>query len=486
MIFNSLIYLYIFLPISVLGYFVIAKFFSQKTRNVWLILVSLFFYGFWNPVYIPLLLGSMFSNFYFGLCLSKKTLPFNISRRLFLTIGITLNLVLIGIFKYADFFITNVNWVLGKEIPLAHLVLPLAISFFTFQQIAFLVDSYKGLTKEYSLVNYALFVTFFPQLIAGPIVHHKEMIPQFKKPENGLINYRNLSLGLFIIFMGLVKKVGIADTFAEWANAGYAHEGTLTFFDAWVTSLSYTFQLYFDFSGYTDMAIGAALLFNIVLPINFNSPYKATNIQNFWDRWHITMTSWFRDYLYFPLAWSWRNWGRLGSHLALFITFVIIGLWHGGVWTFIGLGALHGIAMTTHRLWKEYAKIQMPAPVGWFLTFNFVNIAWVLFRSNDFAQAWNVIKSMFGINGLGPTTVLFLQKELFVVARLDLPIPEFFQREAVVWIILFLFVVLALKNSNQIMEKYSPTILYICFAIALYGIGTMSLGGFSEFLYFNF
>ena len=224
------------------------------------------------------------------------------SKKTLLTFSIVANIALLGYFKYTDFMIDNFNILTDANVPTLDLALPLAISFFTFQQISYLVDSYKQETKEYDFLNYALFVTFFPQLIAGPIVHHKEMMPQFAKTRNKVKNYRNIAMGLFIFSIGLFKKVVIADTFAVWATQGFDVATTLNLFEAWATSLSYTFQLYFDFSGYTDMAIGAALLFNIKLPINFNSPYKALGIQDFWRRWHITLSRFLKDYIYIPLG----------------------------------------------------------------------------------------------------------------------------------------------------------------------------------------
>jgi D-alanyl-lipoteichoic acid acyltransferase DltB (MBOAT superfamily) len=410
-----------------------------------------------------------------------------ISHRTILTVGIIINLGVLGIFKYTDFFITNVNWITSTHLSLSHIVLPLAISFFTFQQIAYLVDCYRGqLPVGYTLRNYATFVTFFPHLIAGPILHHKEIVPQFEDKQKSLINYRNIALGLFLLFLGLVKKAGIADTFAVWANAGYASAGPLTFFDAWATSLSYTFQLYFDFSGYTDMALGSALLFNIVLPFNFNSPYKATNIQDFWERWHMSLTRWFREYLYLPLAWRLRSYGRLGSYLTLFTVFTLIGLWHGGAWTFIALGVVHAIAMTTHRFWKESVKISIPAPIGWLLTFIFVNSAWILFRSTSITQALSLYASMLGLHGLGKQTLLFAAHERYVVAKTHLPLPDLFAREVVIWILIFLFVVLVFENSNVLKKRFSTTFFYGGVTLLLYAFGTMSLSGFSEFLYFNF
>ncbi len=306
--------------------------------------------------------------------------------------GVAFNVLLLGYFKYMDFFILNINRVAHSDIPLMHLALPLAISFYTFQQIAYLVDSYRHETKEYDFLNYAVFVTFFPQLIAGPIVHHSEMMPQFAKLKNKAKNYYNIALGLFIFSLGLFKKVVIADTFAIWATQGFDVAENLNMLEAWVTSLSYTFQLYFDFSGYTDMAIGIALLFNIKIPMNFFSPYKATSIQDFWKRWHITLSRFLKDYIYIPLGGNRK--GEVRTYTNLFATFVLGGIWHGAGWTFVFWGILHGMALVVHRLWQKLG-FKMNTFLAWFITFNFINIAWVFFRAVNFESAIKVLKGMF-------------------------------------------------------------------------------------------
>jgi len=281
MLFNSYEFIFAFLPVSFFIYFYLLHKRLVTGAKGFLVFASLFFYSWWNIVYLPLILASMLFNYIIGSSLTKNEEHKKINKRTLLIFGIISNIALLGYFKYTDFFISNINIVSGSDFELLHLALPLAISFFTFQQIAYLVDSYRGETKEYDFLNYALFVTFFPQLIAGPIVHHKEMMPQFASKWNLVKNYKNIALGIFIFSIGLFKKVVIADTFAVWATNGFDKAEVLNLIEAWATSLSYTFQLYFDFSGYTDMAIGAALLFNIKLPINFNSPYKATDIQDF-------------------------------------------------------------------------------------------------------------------------------------------------------------------------------------------------------------
>ena len=384
--------------------------------------------------------------------------------KLLLIFGIIINLLLIGYFKYRDFFISNINIIFSSNMELINLALPLAISFFTFQQISYLVDSYSQKSKEHSFLNYALFVTFFPQLIAGPIVHHKEMMPQFLDSKNSIINYKNISFGLFIFALGLFKKIAIADTFAVWATAGFDTGTTLTLVEAWVTSLSYTFQLYFDFSGYTDMAIGVALMFNIRLPINFNSPYKARNIQDFWRRWHITLSRFLKDYIYIPLGGNRK--GDIRLYVNLMITFILGGLWHGAGWTFIFWGFLHGLALVTHRIWSIFS-ITLPLWIAWFITFNFINISWVFFRAKEWDDAIEVLSGMVGFNGLG-----YVGLDWRYMALLG----------AFILVLLF-------KNSNTFIESkrqlYYIYTLFIVSVLMLFHFLSLEVGE-SPFLYFNF
>ena len=309
MLFNSYEFIFVFLPFSFFGYFYLNHKKLTTASKSWLLLSSLFFYSWWNIAYLPLILTSIFINFSIARLIINKDERKNktISKKLLLQIGIVFNIGLLAYFKYADFFISNTNILFNTDIGLLNLALPLAISFFTLQQIAFLIDTYEGLAKEKNFLNYSIFVTFFPQLIAGPIVHHNHMMPQFVSVKNKVKNYKNIAMGLFIISLGLFKKVVIADTFSIWASAGFDSAISLNFFEAWATSLSYTFQLYFDFSGYIDIAIGAALLFNIRLPINSNSPYKATGMIDFWKRWHISLTNFITTYIYTPIVRSFNK-----------------------------------------------------------------------------------------------------------------------------------------------------------------------------------
>ena len=420
-----------------------------------------------------------------GIQLSKEKNNSVENKKLLLVFGIGANVALLGYFKYADFFIENFNDLLGTDIDLLKLSLPLAISFFTFQQIAYLVDSYRGETREYDFLNYANFVTFFPQLIAGPIVHHSEMMPQFASRWNLVKNYKNIALGLFIFSIGLFKKVIIADTFAVWATAGFDHAQVLNMAEAWVTSLSYTFQLYFDFSGYTDMAIGAALLFNIRLPINFNSPYKATSIQDFWRRWHITLSRFLKEYIYIPLGGNKK--GEFRTYGNLMATFLIGGIWHGAGWTFLFWGFLHGIAIVIHRIWSTLG-FKLNTFIAWFITFNFINITWIFFRAKEWDDAMKVLHGMF----LGMFILPYEWKEsLSFLSTYHVQFGSWLQAISkdpytLYWVFMGLFITTIFKNSNELTRKFKPNIFTVLYAGILFLVAASSLSKLSEFLYFNF
>jgi len=499
MLFNSALYIFLFLPVVVLVYFGLNRHRLVLPAKAWLVLASLFFYGYWNAKYVLLILCSMLVNYALGTALNRtKQLARDHHqrprRKSILVLGIVFNLGLLGWFKYADFLLGNLNWVLDSTLPMLHLALPLAISFFTFQQIAYLVDCYQEDTQEYDFLNYALFVTFFPQLIAGPIVHHREMMPQFARVRNYLLRWRNVVLGLFIFAVGLFKKVVVADAFAVWADAGFGGEAPLRLLEAWGASLSYTVQLYYDFSGYSDMAIGAALLFNIRLPINFNSPYKATDIQDFWRRWHITLSRWLRDYLYIPLGGNRRGLPR--TYANLFVTFLLGGLWHGAAWTFVVWGAMHGCALMLHRFWHQLG-LRMPAFFGWLLTFFFVNTSWVLFRAESFAGAERVLRGM--VNFRDPAISQDVVDQ--IAALLDTPLtggwfPTTAQYTVSDWALLWALPVLIFsflaRNSLQI-SGYSEAAARIGFAkinlaLLLFVVACYKMLSSSSqvFLYFNF
>lgn len=492
MLFNSYIFICAFLPVTFFVYFALTQARLFVASRAWLVLASLFFYSWWNIAYLPLLLISIIVNFAIGRSLSDDNSKIRLSKKQLLTAGIIFNVGMLGYFKYAGFFVENVNWMAGTQFPVPQIILPLAISFYTFQKIAYLVDSYRGETKEYDFLGFALFVTFFPQLIAGPIVHHKEMMPQFENRFNLVKRYRNIALGLFIFGIGLFKKVMIADTFAVWANGGFETTQTLTFFAAWATSLSYTLQLYFDFSGYTDMAIGAALLFNIRLPINFNSPYKAVNIRDFWQRWHITLSRFLRDYVYIPLGGN-----RLGlprTCVNLFATFLIGGIWHGASWMFLIWGALHGAALVVHRIWNEFG-LRMPAWLGWIITFMFINVTWIFFRAENMGAAMKVLLGMAGWNGV----VIHerLREPLIALEQFGIQFGTMFATiggdtfGTPIMLVTALMVCLFARNSMEWAAKFQAarTMKWdYAFVGILAGFALLAIGQatHSEFLYFNF
>lgn len=485
MLFNSPVYIFVFLPVVVVIYFWLNHHRLVIAGKAWLVLASLFFYGYWDYNYLMLIVSSMLVNYALGNSITRASAVLAgdhhspPGRKVLLVAGIGFNLVLLGYFKYADFFLENINRGFGFELPMLDLVLPLAISFFTFQQIAYLVDSYRNETREYDFLNYCLFVTFFPQLIAGPIVHHSQMMPQFESVRNSLLRWNHIAQGSFLFAMGLFKKIFIADSFALWANQGFEAEHALNMFEAWVSSLSYSMQLYYDFSGYSDMAIGAALLFNIRLPINFNSPYKALSIQDFWRRWHITLSSWLRDYLYIPLGGNQRGVSR--TYLNLFITFLLGGLWHGAGWTFVLWGAMHGIAMALHRLWHR-AGMRMAVLPAWICTFLFVTVAWVFFRAESLQQAMNVLAGMSGVNGTG------IPGQLVTGTLMSL--------EALIYLVVFAVVAFLMPNALQVSGylPYTGRVMFKRGLVAALFIGyalfySLVVGIRAEpsvFLYFNF
>lgn len=485
MLFNSYLYIFIYLPVVFSGYFLLTRWRFVWGSRAWLVFASLYFYGHWNFRHLPLILGSMVFNYWVGNLLANSGRGQGQKRNILIG-GIFLNFGLLGYYKYYDFFAENLNALTGSNFELIHVILPLAVSFFTFQQVAYLVDSYNGHTSEYDFSNYCLFVSFFPQLIAGPIVHHKEMMPQFTKLRNVVVNWKNVGKGLMLFSVGFFKKAVIADTLAEWVGPGFDQAVHLDFLAAWVTSLCYTFQLYFDFSGYTDMAIGSALLFNIQLPWNFNSPYKALNIQDFWRRWHMTLSRWLRDYLYIPLGGNRK--GRLRTYLNLFMTFLLGGLWHGAGWTFIAWGAMHGVGMSVHKFWSGRGW-RMPVFPAWLLTFLFVHCSWVFFRAGSFADAMRVFKGMMGINGL----VLPLSSTMNLSDNLagwlrsgDLLATIDGKLATLIWVFVVGGLTIAAKNSNMLNQQFRPCRKYLVFAVFLFFMGVLHLNKISKFLYFNF
>jgi len=406
MLFNSYEFLFAYLPVVFLIFFGVAKK-NYSHALTFLGLASLFFYGWFSIKALPILLGSIVVNYLFGINLSSKQ-----NKRL-LIFALIFNLGLLSFFKYANFFIENSNAIItltsqnNWRVPILEIALPIGISFFTFTQIAFLVDCYQGKVQEKKFSYYLLFVTYFPHLIAGPVLHHAQMMPQFSDKKIYKINYEKIALGIVIFTIGLAKKILIANPLGEYADIFFnsiTPESRPTFTNSWLGALAYTFQIYFDFSGYTDMAIGISLLFGITLPINFNSPYKSTNIIEFWRRWHISLSTFLKEYLYIPLGGG-RN-GAFKRYRNLLITMLLGGLWHGAAWNFVFWGLTHGLLLTINHLWRNFHKkmgstLQINNSLCWLITFIVIVCTWVIFRANNLEQIEQIYRGLIGLNGLG-------------------------------------------------------------------------------------
>lgn len=470
MLFNSYEFILLYLPFTLLVYYKLAKCIGNCYAKSFLIFMSLVFYSYWDIGNLPILLMSIIVNYIFGHLLTQN------KNKWILACGIVFNLAFLGYFKYTDFVIQNLNNLLNTNIPLQHIVLPLGISFFTFTQTAYLVDVYRGETKEYSKSDYLLFVTIFPHLIAGPILYHKDMIPQFSVSENYKVNYKNLAYGIIWFVIGLFKKVIIADKLAITANQAFNSVDKLTMYDAWIGSLAYTLQLYFDFSAYSEMAIGLGLMFNYNLPMNFNLPYRSCSIIEFWRRWHMTLSAFLKNYLYIPLGGN-----RTGHHLRnIMITMFLGGLWHGAGWTFIVWGCLHGVFICINHLWRK-TKIILPKALCWFLTFNAVNIAWVFFRAEDIYSAVNIVSTMFDVNKFYWPHSNSMAK---YVADFGLEKTIFDFKDSYGLILPFL-VLSVIRFNKNIVERYNVVITAtICAIVFIYSV--LNFSKISEFLYFQF
>lgn len=496
MLFNSYAFIFFYFPIVLLGFFLIGK------RNVraaagFLALASLFFYGWWSVKALPLLVASICFNYWAGLRLIPAPDRTDRQRKRLLVLALVVDLGVLAVFKYADFFISNVNAGLNASglasIPLLHVALPIGISFYTFTQIAFLVDCWQGKVQERRFVHYVLFVTYFPHLVAGPVLHHAQMMPQFANPATYRFDASKVSLGLAIFTFGLAKKLLIADRMGEYADMVFngVQGGVVpSLASSWLGVLAYTLQIYFDFSGYSDMAVGLSLCLGVNLPLNFNSPYKSTSIVEFWRRWHISLSTFLRDYLYVPLGGNRK--GEARRYINLFLTMLLGGLWHGAAWTFVVWGALHGAFLALNHLWN--AKIlrgrsvgRLGRMAGWFITFLCVMIAWVVFRADSMETAMHLYRGMLGLNG-APATAF---------AEFTIPYrkPEFFQT-----LFLGLFICLALPPTITL-QRWIPTVqaaagqprlasvltvLTALGTVVLMGLSVSRLGTYSPFLYFQF
>lgn len=460
MLFNSYAFIFGFLPIVLTAYTLLSFSGRNRAAVIWLAAASLFFYSFGHWHFLPILLCSLAVNFALGQMIARAQ-PAR-ARNALLALGLSANLGALIWYKYAGFL----GQIAGLETGFAPLILPLGISFFTFQQIAYLVDTWRGKNHNQDPVTYCLFVSFFPHIIAGPLVHHAEMIPQFNgKWRHSLSEYWSLGLSIFVI--GLFKKSCLADPLGTFATpvfeAASSSSGAIGFVDAWGGALAYSLQLYFDFSAYSDMAIGLGLLFGVRLPANFLSPYRATSIIDFWRRWHVTLSRFLRDYLYIPLGGN-RH-GMVRHYINLFITMVLGGIWHGAGWTFIAWGALHGSLLIVNHIWRSLSLIRLWQPLSWALTFVSVVIGWVFFRSETMPAALNMLNSMLLLDGrlhLRGDLASYVGSISDTLSAIGLSIdstpPIFRLRAGILWLVIGLGIVLLLPNAQHFMERYKSAI----------------------------
>ena len=497
MLFTTATFVLLYLPIALIGFFVIGKR-SPALGAAWLFLVSLFFYGYWMPEFTLLLLASIGVNFGVGarlLTLRAANAPNPLVLRRWLVVGIVFNLGLLAYFKYANFFVQNLEVATGVRWDIGRVILPIGISFYSFTQIAFLVDTFLGKVREASFVHYGLFVTYFPHLIAGPVLHHAQMMPQFADRSIYVPRAGNLIGGLIIFFIGLLKKIVLADGISPYADAAFSAAETgpaPTTSEAWLGALAYSLQLYFDFSGYSDMAIGLSWMFNVRLPFNFDSPYRAGNISEFWRRWHISLSNFLRDYLYIALGGNRK--GVLRRYANLMTTMLLGGLWHGASWSFVVWGGLHGLYLAINhafraalgeRLCESLSTRKLWQVCAWALTMLAVVVAWVFFRAETLGGAWRMLGSMLDVQHASGTPSGALWN-----AGLQLPV-------AWVWCVVLGAVAVLAPNSNVlgkwILRVFAEPSMHRAAAGTAALLGTLFLvlintarDSVSAFIYFNF
>jgi alginate O-acetyltransferase complex protein AlgI len=496
MLFNSFVFFLGFLPIAFTGFFV-AAYYKHELSILVLGLASIFFYSYWDLRVVPLLIASILTNFFLGGLIVKNRFADRRRARIFLIVGLALNLGCIVFFKYMNWFIDTINVFFVHEFSTINVILPLGISFYTFTQIAYLVDIFNSKLIERKFSNYFLFVTYFPHLIAGPILHHSEMMPQFSSASNKRISIPNVTFGLILFLIGVIKKVVFADTVAPFADRIFDAQGTLNAGEAWSGALAYTAQIYFDFSGYTDMALGLSRMFNIFLPINFDSPYKSKSVVEFWRRWHMTLSRFLRDYVYISIGGNRK--GALRRYLNLFATMVIGGMWHGAGWTFLIWGAIHGFYLIVdHALTSLREKLMIPR--YWWLdrfaqlaTFLAVVVGWVFFRATSLPSALRVLHGMTNWDSTS--------RDGFVPEYPDGLLGQIGDATWS-WIVSLLVLVFFAPNSQEIVAWTEATVAWIARENHRYGLlwlAGFTIGliafviavsgvrhGISPFIYFNF
>lgn len=484
MVFNSYIFMLVFLPLTVIGYYILNRIQAGrgKAGQIFLLLMSLWFYMYTNKYYLLFIAGSIGFNYCIHLLLVRKdTRDIGGNRRkLLLALAVAGNLGVLIYFKYYNFFVDSLNLVFHTSFSIRELLLPMGISFITFQQIAFAVDSYKRETERCSFLEYALFAAFFPHLLSGPIILHGDFLPLLRDEERKKPDWDRIASGIGLFAGGMGKKVLLADVFGNAVNAGYGNVSGLNATTAVFVSLAYTLQIYFDFSGYSDMAVGISRMLNLDLPVNFRSPYKAATVTEFWDRWHMTLTRFFTRYLYIPLGGSRK--GKTRTWINTMIVFLCSGFWHGASWTFIFWGFLHGMAMVLTKMLTRWIQ-KIPRAVNWFLTFLFVNAAWVLFRSGSFGTAKGMFLAMLSGQWGGLQTEVG-DAFLNYLTRNIPKIPSW--GIACAYLALGLGIVLFGRNLYERTEEECVSVKSGVAAVALLVLSVLAFSGVSTYVYANF
>lgn len=484
MVFNSYIFIFAFLPLCLAGWYILNLCGKFKAASVWLVLMSLIFCGYINAAYTLVLAISIAVNYGLYLLISKSE---GTARRAALVVGLVINIAALLYLKYCNFFIENINAIFKADINVVKLFLPLGISFYTFHQISFLVDTYRREIRECNIIDYSLYIAYFPKLSMGPIVRYNDMAEQFSDMLRRRIDWDNVAKGIYIFTLGLAKKVLIADTFATAVNLGYQNIGNLNSIEAAFIILAYTVQIYFDFSGYCDMALGIGKMMNIDLPINFNSPYKSKTIVEFWDRWHITLTKFFTRYLYIPLGGNRK--GTLRTYVNTMIVFLFSGFWHGANWTFVLWGGLHGLFTVLTKACKKTVE-KIPDAINWLITLAFVNVAWVFFRAPTIPDALLLLKRVFAFDFGNFSTGIWggfrLPELQMVIDALGLGSFSFSRYLFLAIFVVVTALLLIFKNANEKMNSFKPTAVKSIVTVVLLAWCVLSFTGVTTFVYMNF
>ncbi len=483
MLFNSYGFIFLFFPIVLAVYFLLGKYNEHSKANASLVFFSLIFYAYWDVRFLPLLLISIAANFWIYKLISKLKNHNQKSRAKYVFYcGIAFNLGLLGYFKYFNFFLDTLNE-LGANFEILPIILPLGISFFSITQLLFLWDAYASEVEETNLLNYSLFVSFFPHLLAGPILYHHQMIRQFKDSSLCKVNWDNFSKGLTLFIIGLMKKTMIADALLPYVNFGFSNTDEITFFTAWLISVCYMLELYFDFSGYSDMAVGLAKMLNFDIPINFNAPFRATSMIKFWQNWHISLTNALTACIYMPIMRKFKKPSLKHTIFAASTTMFCVGIWHGAGWTFVIFAAISAVAVAVNYLWKQ-TRIVIPNALSRLLTLITILFGMIFFRADSVNEAMNVIYAMFGANGI------LLQESYFAVKgglpQMLLPVenpPGFFFQLA---FFLSVLIVSFSPSSNNLVKKFKPSVLWMVFIGIGFFLSFLAMTKPTEFLYFQF